>query len=68
VFATSLLLNRNSTDFFRNFLIMLMEPASWFFFWDGLEMILFKSNEINHDLNFYRKMSGCRISFRTLPR
>lgn len=51
-----------SNDFF-NFLIILIEPASWFFFWEGLNTVFKETKEKLPDYNFYRKMSNLEISF-----
>ena len=45
------------------FIVVLLEPAGWFTFWEGLNMILFQVREATPDLGFYRKMTGAKISF-----
>lgn len=45
------------------FLLILLEPAGWFFFWEGLDLVIFKPNDHSADLNFYRKMSQARVRF-----
>lgn len=46
-----------------SFLIILMEPAGWFLLWEGLNLIIFESKRIRPELEFYKKMSQCRIDF-----
>lgn len=49
-------------SFFYNLLVLIMEPAGWFFFWEGLNF-LFKDPVNIQDYNFYRKMSKSEIVF-----
>lgn len=46
-----------------NFMLILLEPAGWFFLWDGLEIALFKSKDKKSELEFYRKLSDAEINF-----
>jgi len=50
-------------SFITSFLITLLEPASWFLFWEGLNQAIFESRKSSSDLDFYRKMSKCDINF-----
>jgi hypothetical protein len=50
-----------------NFVVVLLEPAGWFTFWEGLNLIVFRTKEIAPDLGFYRKMTSAKISFRSPP-
>lgn len=45
------------------FLFILFEPGGWFFFWEGLGLIIFNPKTKRSDLDYYRKMANCRISF-----
>ncbi|HVM31500.1 MAG TPA: hypothetical protein VMU88_00055 [bacterium] len=47
--------------------LVLLEPAGWFIFWEGGELLLSQAREINPDLVFYRKLSGARILFMPAP-
>jgi hypothetical protein len=49
--------------FLSSFLIILLEPASWFLFWEGLNQIIFDSKKIEPKLKFYEKMRNCIINF-----
>jgi len=64
MFLTSFILFRNSENsLFMNFLIILFEPAGWFFFWEGLYQIVFESKKTRPDLEFYEKMVKSDINF-----
>ncbi len=66
MFITSYILFYNhEKDFFLNFFVVLLEPAGWFLFWEGSNMIFFGSKKETPDLEFYGKMSGCKISFES---
>ncbi len=52
-------------NIFASFSIILLEPASWFLFWEGLNLIIFTSKKKEHELVFYKKMSRARIFFST---
>ena len=40
-----------------SFMLIFLEPASWFLLWEGMDQIVFHSKNINPELDFYRKMS-----------
>ncbi len=46
-----------------SFLIILLEPAGWFLFWEGLNLIVFESKKIKPDRDFYEKMAKAEIAF-----
>lgn len=43
--------------------IRLVEIMIWFLFWEGMNMVLFETKILNHNLDFYKKMSKCDVSF-----
>ncbi len=47
----------------RSFIVVLLEPAGWFTFWEGLSQLIFYSKDTKPDLVFYRKMSDAKIGF-----
>ena len=49
--------------FINNFFIILLEPAGWFLFWEGLNLLLFEADKNDLDLFFYKKMTKCNIDF-----
>lgn len=64
--ATYLDFTEFATSMFHSFFIFLLQPASWFFLWEGFAMVLFEAKKINPDLEFYKKMAGSKISFNSL--
>lgn len=46
-----------------NFIIILVEPAGWFLFWEGLNKTMYDNNKIKPNLEFYHKMSKSKINF-----
>jgi len=66
MFITSYLLFRfHESSFWLSFLIIILEPAGWFSFWEGLNILLFEPKNIESELNFYKKMTPIKISFWT---
>ncbi len=64
MFVASLVLYEfDRRQFLIGFLIILLEPAGWFLFWEGLSQIIFKAKEKKPDLEFYDRMARCEISF-----
>jgi hypothetical protein len=59
----SIILFEFEKNLFNSFLVVFMEPASWFLFWEGMNQTIFESKKVNTDLEFYRKMTRCRIEF-----
>ena len=60
--ATYLLVEIKQT-IWTAFIVVLLEPAGWFTFWEGLNLIVFRSKDVAPDLSFYRKMSGAKVTF-----
>ncbi len=50
-------------NFINTLLFIISEPASWFFFWEGLTKIFITSKKTLPHYNFYRKMSKSEIHF-----
>lgn len=61
--AALLLFKYNEATLLTSFLVILLEPAGWFLFWEGLDLVIFESKKIKPDLDFYEKMSKCKIQF-----
>ncbi len=61
--ATILLVNFGNTSYQMAFLLIVMEPAGWFFAWEGLNLAIFYSKEETKDYDFYKKMQKCKIHF-----
>lgn len=49
--------------FLTHFIIIILEPAGWFLFWEGLNLIVFKTKEKTPELTFQEKMSKVDIVF-----
>jgi hypothetical protein len=50
-------------SFLLHLLMTLVQPAGWFFLWEGLGKILIVPLEKKPDYSFYKKMAGAEISF-----
>ncbi|MBW2966611.1 hypothetical protein KY342_05910 [Candidatus Woesearchaeota archaeon] len=61
--ATYILFYFHNVNLIMSFFIVLLEPAGWFLFWEGLNVAIFKSKEKKPLLDFYEKMSNCTIYF-----
>ena len=59
----TLLVAYTTKNFFINFLIIILEPAGWFSFWEGLGKIFIHSKEKFPEYDFYKKMSTSKIYF-----
>jgi hypothetical protein len=53
----------NVLSLMKELLIVMLEPGGWFLFWEGLELVIFKSKVVKPDLNFYKKMTNAEIIF-----
>ncbi len=62
LFATFLFGLENQSFFYR-LMIIIIEPAGWFMFWEGLNFVFITPNERMSEYHFYRKMSKLEISF-----
>lgn len=47
----------------HNSFIIITEPAGWFLFWEGLARAMYKSEEVNPEIDFYQKMTHSKITF-----
>lgn len=52
-----------SSEYWVKVLTVMAEPASWFFFWEGLGKIFMISKSEVEDYKFYKKMSNIEIYF-----
>jgi hypothetical protein len=55
----------NNEYFFMSIILVISEPASWFFLWEGMSMTMFFPSSIKKELEFYKKMSTARIIFNS---
>lgn len=49
--------------FFSHLLLILFEPAGWFFLWSGLDHIVYFSQSKKEDIGYYQKMAEGSIRF-----
>jgi len=63
VAATIITIMFDEDRFLIAFLIILLDPAGWFFLWEGMGLIIFESKKKNQDHDFYEKMSKSKIYF-----
>lgn len=61
--ATLILFKNQTTTLGMTFLVVILEPAGWFLFWEGLNTTIFRSKHENDNLKFYEKMLKCEITF-----
>ncbi len=59
----TLLYSHEDGGILMNFLIILFEPAGWFLFWEGLDLVIFESKKVRPELKFYEKMAKADIIF-----
>jgi hypothetical protein len=51
------------SSFFQHLVAVLIQPAGWFFLWEGLAKILITPKDKMPDYRFYKKMANSEISF-----
>jgi hypothetical protein len=61
--ATMLLFRYEHTTLIASLFIVVLEPAGWFSFWEGLNHIFFESKTVHPSLSFYKKMTRAPIKF-----
>ena len=61
--ATLLLFKYHGENIWTSFFVVVLEPAGWFLFWEGLGLVLFESKREKVDLDFYKKLSKSEIKF-----
>ena len=64
--VSAFFLGKQDLSFGIHLLTTLVQPAGWFFLWEGLAKILIAPKEKLPDYYFYKKMSGSEISFANL--
>ncbi|HJT25680.1 MAG TPA: hypothetical protein VJ873_13980, partial [bacterium] len=66
MFLATYLLVEIKQNLWTAFIVVLLEPAGWFTFWEGLNFIVFRAKDVAPELSFYRKMSGAKVSFMVM--
>ena len=54
---------QGAEDFSVHLLLIIFEPAGWFLFWSGLDLLMEHSGKTKKELEFYHDMSRTRIIF-----
>jgi len=63
MFTAGIISSAYSTHFFMHWLLVIIEPAGWFFVWIGMESIITSSRKEKPELDFYTKMHKSKITF-----
>ena len=63
ILAGTFLYIQKEKDFLYTLLFVISEPASWFFFWEGLDKIFITSRKGLPEFIFYKKMAKSEIYF-----
>jgi hypothetical protein len=63
LFLAALIVNQSSTQFGMKLLLILCEPAGWFFMWTGFDTLFFSSRQTTSQLEFYNKLLKSKITF-----
>jgi len=63
VTATYFLYKLGSENLLASIVIVILEPAGWFTFWEGLDQIIFESKKHDPEMEFNRKMESAEIKF-----
>ena len=63
IMGLQVILLRYGKGLILDFLSIILTPAGWFFFWEGLGKIFIDSKSIKSDHDFYRKMSKAEVYF-----
>jgi len=61
--TTTLLVKGVDVNFLAKLIIVILEPAGWFMFWEGMNLTIFDSKNKTPDFPFYNKMKECDIEF-----
>lgn len=65
--ATFFMYKNPGRSWLYSFLVISLEPAAWFLWWEGADQIIFTAKKLDPQLDFYRKMSHTsgHISFES---
>lgn len=61
--VATILLSRSTHNMLTNFLIILLEPAGWFLFWNGMDTLIYRVKAKNPEHDFNKNMAKAEISF-----
>ena len=63
IIATYLFFKFENKSFITSFFTILLEPASWFLLWEGMDLVIFESKKADPTLQFYERMSNINVNF-----
>ena len=63
VLATLVIFRFHQTTLLSSLMIVILEPAGWFFFWEGLAQLVYDPGKKRPRLGFYKKMAKAEIKF-----
>lgn len=66
VIATILLFEFKEKNIITSFFTILLEPAGWFLFWEGMHLVIFETKKTNPTLKFNEKMANASINFTSV--
>jgi hypothetical protein len=61
IFFATLLYNKEG--FLFNMIQIMLEPAGWFTFWEGLGKVFIHAREKEPEMKFYKKMAHSKVTF-----
>jgi hypothetical protein len=64
--SASYISSLKSENLLMHILLIILEPAGWFLMWTGLDSLINSPRKKMPELNFYSKMSKCKIIFRSI--
>lgn len=53
-------------SFLTSALVIVFEPAGWFFVWTGMDMLFFLSRRIKEERDFFVKMTKTKVIFKSI--
>ncbi len=65
MFLATFFLFRYENNFIASLVIIILEPSSWFLFWEGLTLLIFTSKKKQPERVFYEKISHAHIFFKS---
>lgn len=61
--ATFLIFTYENNTFITSFFTVLLEPAGWWLFWEGCQLIVFDAKTKNPNIEFHKRMASTTIRF-----
>ncbi|MGP8214451.1 MAG: hypothetical protein ACLQQ4_02700 [Bacteroidia bacterium] len=63
LFSASMITTQQSSNVGMRVMLVLFEPAGWFFIWTGMDNLFFSSRQTQLDMEFYTKLSKSKVVF-----